>query len=171
MGWLFLGAPWLFWCSTQLCCLITGEGMWWTSFSLSSFKTSCIRPWSICSSRGTTKQQNKLVTSISTLSNSGIVNGIGFWPLGKTDHRNQDISVSFIALREGHGHIDGYPFQRCPELVLALIPVSGAATGCTGVALPALLINIFSCLAPVLPLSDFIQGLADTHVTSWQHTM
>lgn len=54
---------------------------------------------------------------------------------------------------------------------LALIPVPGAATGCTGVTLPALLLNIIHCLRPVAPLSDFIQGLLDTHITSWQSTM
>jgi hypothetical protein len=56
-----------------------------------------------------------------------------------------------------------------PEVVLmhlALIPGSGAATGCTGVALLAPLLNIVSCLLLVVPLLDIIQGLVDTQVTA-----
>lgn len=49
---------------------------------------------------------------------------------------------------------------------VALIPGSGAMTGCTGVALPALHLNIVSCLEPVVPFPDLIQGLVDTEVTS-----
>jgi hypothetical protein len=49
---------------------------------------------------------------------------------------------------------------------LALIPGLGAATGCTGVILPASLFNIVSCLEPLVPLPDLIQSLLHTQVTS-----
>jgi hypothetical protein len=49
---------------------------------------------------------------------------------------------------------------------LAPIPGSAAATGCTGVTLPATLLNIVSCLERFSSLPGLIQGLADTQVTS-----
>jgi hypothetical protein len=49
---------------------------------------------------------------------------------------------------------------------LAPIPGSSAAINCTGVALTAPLLNIVSCLEPMVPLSELIQGLVDTQVTS-----
>lgn len=43
---------------------------------------------------------------------------------------------------------------------LALIPILGAATGCTGIALPAPFLILVSCLEPVVSLLDLIEGLA-----------
>jgi hypothetical protein len=48
---------------------------------------------------------------------------------------------------------------------LSPIPGSGAATGCTGVALPPPHLNIISYMEPVVPLPDLIHGLVYTHVT------
>jgi hypothetical protein len=65
-------------------------------------------------------------------------------------------------------YIDGHPFKRGPNIVLmylALIPGSGAATGYTGKAPLAPLLCIVSCLAPVVPLPEFIQDLLDTQMT------
>jgi hypothetical protein len=65
-------------------------------------------------------------------------------------------------------YIDGYPFEQGPEMVLMhLIPIRGlgSAIDCTGVALPASLLNISSCLEPLVPLLDFIQGFVVTKVT------
>jgi hypothetical protein len=76
--------------------------------------------------------------------------------------------VSLVAPWEGTCYIDGYPFERGPDIVLmhlTPIPGPGAATGCTGILLPAPLLNIASCLEPVVPLPDLIQGLDDTQVT------
>jgi hypothetical protein len=55
--------------------------------------------------------------------------------------------------------MDGCLFKRGPEIVLmnlTPIPSLGAVTGCTGVALPAPLLNIISCLEPVVVLLDLI---------------
>jgi hypothetical protein len=93
-----------------------------------------------------------------------IGNGVGFRPLGKVVHSDQEVSVSLAALWEGLCCINGYSFERGP-MNLAPIPGSGAATGCTGVALPAPFLNIGSCLEPVVPLPDLIQSLVDTQVT------
>jgi hypothetical protein len=46
----------------------------------------------------------------------------------------------------------------------------GTVTGCTSVALPALLLNIVSCLESVVPFPDFTRGLAVTHVIPWGST-
>jgi hypothetical protein len=69
------------------------------------------------------------------------------------------VLVSMVAPWEGPCYIDGYPFERGPVIVLmhlALIPGLGAVTGCSGVTLPAPLLNIVSCLEPVVPLPDLI---------------
>jgi hypothetical protein len=44
---------------------------------------------------------------------------------------------------------------------LAPIPGSGSASGCTGVTLLAPFLNIVSCLEPVVPLPDLIQGFVE----------
>lgn len=70
---------------------------------------------------------------------------------------------------EGPCYIDGYHFERGPEVVLmhlAPIPGSGAMTDYTGVTLLAPFLIIVSSLEPVVSLSDLIQGLLDTQVTS-----
>jgi hypothetical protein len=98
-----------------------------------------------------------------------IGNGVGFRSLGKTVHGDQEVSVSLVAPWEGPCYIGGYPFERGHDVVLmhlASHPGSEAATGCTGVALPAPLLSIVTCLEPVVPLPDLIQGLVDTQVTS-----
>jgi hypothetical protein len=53
-------------------------------------------------------------------------------------------------------------------LLMYLAPIHGlrATTGYTGVALLAPLLNIVSCQEPAVLLSDLIQGLTDTQVTS-----
>jgi hypothetical protein len=54
-------------------------------------------------------------------------------------------------------------------MVLAhLTPIPGprAAAACIGVALSAPFSNIASCLKPVEPLTNFIQGFVDIHVLS-----
>jgi hypothetical protein len=74
-----------------------------------------------------------------------------------------------IALWEGPRYINGYLFEQGPEVVLihlAPIPGSMAASGSIGVALAAPFLNIVSCLKPVVPLPDLIQGLIETQVTS-----
>lgn len=48
---------------------------------------------------------------------------------------------------------------------LAPIPGSEAGTDFTDVTLPALFLNVVSCLEPVVPLPVFIQCLVDTQVT------
>jgi hypothetical protein len=50
-------------------------------------------------------------------------------------------------------------------MYLAPIPGSGAATGCTNVTLLASLLNIISCLEPVVDLQCLIYGLVDNQVT------
>jgi hypothetical protein len=65
--------------------------------------------------------------------------------------------------------MDGYPLERRPNSVLvnlAPIPNPGAATCRTDVALSAPSLNIASCLEPVVPLPNLIQGLVDTQVAS-----
>jgi hypothetical protein len=66
-------------------------------------------------------------------------------------------------------YIDSYPFEQGSEIVLmhlAAIPGLVSVTGCTGVALPASLLNIASCLEPLVPLLGLIQGFVDTGLTS-----
>jgi hypothetical protein len=103
-----------------------------------------------------------------------IGNGVGFRPLDKIVHSDQEVSVSLVARWEGLCYINGYPFERSPDvLLLHLAPIlgSGAATGCTGVTLRAPLLIVDSFPEPVVPLSDLIQVLADTQVTSRRSTM
>jgi hypothetical protein len=98
-----------------------------------------------------------------------IANGVGVWPLGKTVHSNQKVSVSLVTPWEGPCYIDAYPFKWGPDVVpmhLATNPCSGAATGCIGVTLPALLLNIVSCLEPVVHLLVLTHGPVETQVTS-----
>jgi hypothetical protein len=97
-------------------------------------------------------------------------NGMEFRPLDKIVHSDQQVSVSLVAPWERPCYIDGYLFERGPVIVLmsmAPIPCSWAATGYTGVTLLVPLLNIVSCLEPIVPLPDLIQGL----VTSWWSTM
>jgi hypothetical protein len=57
-----------------------------------------------------------------------IWNGVGFRPLDKTVHSNQEVNVSLVALWERPYYIYGYPFKRDPDIVLVhlnLIPVWG----------------------------------------------
>jgi hypothetical protein len=74
-----------------------------------------------------------------------------------------------VAPWEGSCYIDGYPFEWGPDVVLMHLapnPGSVLATGCTGVTLPALLLNIVYSLESVVYLLDLIQGLFNTQVTS-----
>jgi hypothetical protein len=73
--------------------------------------------------------------------------------LGNIIHSDQEVSVSLVALCGGSCYINGYPFEQGPDVVLmhlVLIPGAGAATGCRGVALLAPLLDIISCLEPVV---------------------
>lgn len=88
-----------------------------------------------------------------------IGNGIGLWPLGITAHNDQAISVSLVSPWEIPCYNDSYYL------------LNGAAIGCSGVALPAPLLNNVSCLNPTVPLLDLIQDPVDTHVTSWRFIM
>jgi hypothetical protein len=66
-------------------------------------------------------------------------------------------------------YIDGYPLERRLNIVLvhrAPIPSPGAATYCADVEQSAPSLNIASCLEPVVPLPNVIQGFVDTEVTS-----
>jgi hypothetical protein len=79
------------------------------------------------------------------------------------------VSVSLVAQWKEYCYINCYPFKQCPNVVLVhLNPILGLwiATGSTGVTLSAPFFNIASCLKPVEPLPDFIQGFVDTQVTS-----
>jgi hypothetical protein len=76
--------------------------------------------------------------------------------------------VFLVVPWEGACYIDGCSFGQGLEILLmhlASIPGLGAVTGCTGVTLVAPLLNIISCLEPVVPLLDLIQGLVDTQMT------
>jgi hypothetical protein len=98
-----------------------------------------------------------------------IGNGIGFRPLGKIVHSIQEVpcflgrSMARALLHRRLSFSTG-PLH-CTD-VFAPIPGSGTATGCTDVVLPAPLLNIISCLEPVVPLPDPTQGLLDSQVTS-----
>jgi hypothetical protein len=101
-------------------------------------------------------------------------NGVGFWPLSKIVHRDAEVSVPLVTLREESCYTDGYPFESGPNIVLihmATSPGSQASGGCTGVTVLAPFLNIVSCLKPVVPLFDLVQGLVNTQVSSLGSTM
>jgi hypothetical protein len=49
-------------------------------------------------------------------------NGVGFRPLGKIVHSDQDVLVSLVASWEGPCYIDGYPFEQAPTLYWCIWP-------------------------------------------------
>jgi hypothetical protein len=63
-------------------------------------RDSKLRPWSLCSSRGTQNQQ-KFANSASATDETSIRNGIGFRPLGKIVHSDQEVLVSMVASWKG----------------------------------------------------------------------
>jgi hypothetical protein len=77
-----------------------------------------VRPWSLCSSRGTPKWQKKLVTSSQHCRSLLIRNGVGFRPLDNIVHSDQEVSASLVASWEGLCYVTGYPFERDPDVVL-----------------------------------------------------
>jgi hypothetical protein len=175
----FIGAPRPFWCSTQTCHPSPGAGVWCASRSILGIVKSTVFdltlwPWSLCSCRGTPKWQKKLVTSASATVKAswlGMVQASGHLVKQSIAIRRY---VSLVTPWEGPYYINGYTFEWGPNIALlplAPIPSSGAASGCTGVTLPEPLLNIVSCLEPVVHLPDLIQGLVDTQVTSEQSTM
>jgi hypothetical protein len=96
-------------------------------------------------------------------------NGIGFRPFSEIVHSDQEVSIPLIASREGPSDVDGYPFERGTDVVLphpALVPGSGASTGCACVASSAPLLNVTFRLKPVVSSPDLIQGFVDTQVTA-----
>jgi hypothetical protein len=98
-----------------------------------------------------------------------IRNGLHFGPFGKIIHSDQEVSVSLVASREGPCYVNGYSFERSPDIILVhLAPIPGPrpTTGCTGVELSAQFLNICSRLEAVEYLSNLIQGFVNTQVTS-----
>jgi hypothetical protein len=95
-------------------------------------------------------------------------NGINFRPLGKVIHSDKHVSVPLAASWEEPCYIDGYSFERSPDIILvhlATIPGPRFATGCIDVALSAMFLNIGYRLEPAEPLPNRIQGFVDTQVT------
>jgi hypothetical protein len=98
-----------------------------------------------------------------------IGNAINLRPLCKIIFSDQKLSVSLVVPWEWPCYIDGYLFERNPNIVLvhlASVPGPRVATGCTGVALSATFVNIASCLKSVEPLPKLIQGFVDTQMAS-----
>jgi hypothetical protein len=103
-----------------------------------------------------------------------IGNGIYFRPLSKIIHCNKEVSASLVTPWEGSSYVDGYSLERSSHVILVhLVPIPGprAATGRTGIALPAPFPNIKSCLEPKESLSNLIQGFINTQMTSWRSIM
>jgi hypothetical protein len=96
-------------------------------------------------------------------------NGVGFRPLSKIIHSDQEVSVPLVASWKGPSDVDDYPFERGTDVVLphpAPVPGPGASTGCACVASSAPLLNVTLRLKPVVSSPDLIQGFVDTHVTA-----
>ena len=49
-------------------------------------------------------------------------NGIYFWPLCEIIHGDQEISVSFVTVRERPSNVDCDPLERCPDVILVHQP-------------------------------------------------
>jgi hypothetical protein len=96
-------------------------------------------PWPQCNSLGILKRQKKLVTRVSCLCRSIFIgNGVGLRPLREIIQSDQEVTVSLVTPWEGSCYIDGYTFERGPNIVLAHVaPIlgPGAATCCTDVTL------------------------------------
>jgi hypothetical protein len=96
-------------------------------------------------------------------------NGVGFRPLSKIIHSDQEVSIPLVAPRVGPSNVNGYPFERGTDVVLphpAPVPGSVASTGCACVASSAPPLNVTLRLKPVVSLPDLIQGFVDTQVTA-----
>jgi hypothetical protein len=96
--------------------------------------------------------------------------GIGLRPLGEIVHRDHEVSVPLVAMREGSAMSMAILSNGAPTLYLLIHQASTlgslAATGFFGVAVLVLLLDVVSCLEPVIPLPDLVHGLADTQVSS-----
>jgi hypothetical protein len=85
-------------------------------------------------------------------------NSVGLWPLGKIVHSDEEVWV---------------PLVTSMAIILNWAPTPGlqASGGCTGLTALAPFLNIRYCLKPVIPLSDLVQGLVNTQVSSLGSTM
>lgn len=100
-------------------------------------------------------------------------NGVGLRLFREIIHRQQEVSVLLVAVREGSCYSGGCPFEWDPDVILMCkppTPGSGATIGCAGVALATPLLDVMSCLKPV-PLSYLAQGLIDAQVPSLRSNM
>jgi hypothetical protein len=96
-------------------------------------------------------------------------NGIGFWPLCKIIHSDEEVTVSLVDSWERACHIVAYHFI-CGHNIFLMnvnpIPGLGATTCSTNFALLAPSLNIASCLGPVAPLPNHISVSINPQATS-----
>jgi hypothetical protein len=96
-------------------------------------------------------------------------NGVGLRLFREIIRSQQEVSAPLVAVREWSCYGGGYPFEWDPDIILmrkAPTPGSGAAISCAGVARATSLLDVVSCLKPVVPLLHLVQDLIDAQVPS-----